>query len=271
MWSKVLLKRTITGLLWTGLLLLLAWRIPSIVQALAINQAAVNATLFCGRTSDNAAAQQVGTDQVGYLSWFRLAEARCAREDGGTSVALRDALSWSSARMNVLRVIAPTNVSLADLAVRTYPGNANAYFWLAEILVSKQDVQAAMQTYESGLALEGTDANAWEAVGHLYEATGDLDAAVGAYDQACHYVDHGKNGCGAAARLHMALGQYDKALESYKRVVEQIPYYPVATKLRPVDSFLKVGRTAEAVEYLRYLLDHGISEARPLLEQLEVK
>jgi tetratricopeptide (TPR) repeat protein len=271
MWSSVLLKPTVTGLLWACLLLLLAWRIPAIAQAFAINQAAVNATSFCGGTSDDAAAQQVRTAQAGYLSWFELAEARCAGEDAETSVALRDVLTWSGTRMSVLRVIAPTNVSLADLAVRTYPSNADAYFWLAEILASKQDVPATIQNYEKGLALEGTDANAWEAVGHLYEVTGDLDAAVGAYDQACHYVDRGKNGCGAAARLHMGLGQYDKALESYKRVVGQIPYYPVATKLRPVDGFLKVGRTAEAAEYLRYLIEHGISEARPLLEQLEAK
>jgi tetratricopeptide (TPR) repeat protein len=197
--------------------------------------------------------------------------ARCLADTRALDRALHDHLIVTDARLPLARAIAPYNVSLAHLAISSHPDQAVAHFWLADALANRDEVEQAIQEYETGLALHATEANAWQALGHLREARGDMNQAVAAYDQACHFVDHGKNGCVAAAHLHMQLGQYAKALESYKNMIAQLPYLDLSTKLRPVDSFLKLGRTGEATEYLCYLVDHGVPEARPLLEQQEQK
>jgi tetratricopeptide (TPR) repeat protein len=271
MWFRSALKHAAQGLLWGGVLLLVTLRLPTVAEGLDVNKAAVKATKYCGKARDVAHGKQLteATQSTDHLSWSELTQSRCAGDAEETLEALRSVLRWSDSRLDVVREIAPADASLAELAVTTYPNSAEAYFWLAEALLSKQDSQGAIQAYEDGLSLDGSDANAWLALGKLYKSLGNLQSAAQAYDQACTYVDRGKNGCLKAGDTYAELGQYELAVQRYETSIKQIGYLWLPAERRLVDALMTLGRTQDAIPHLRILAQHGSAEARELLSKIE--
>ncbi|HMA33564.1 MAG TPA: tetratricopeptide repeat protein [Chloroflexia bacterium] len=257
------------GLLAAGVLLLLALRAPSLAHSLVRNQVAIAGVAACGQPPllalDPAPAGRAAPDQG---AWLAFAQARCRGDSAAVRAAGHDLLATAATRLDLVRVVAPTDSDLADFAARRYPDQAAAQFWLGDARAAHNDPPGAIAAYVRGLAIQPADAETWMALGHLYAAQGDEAATAKAYGQACYYVDHGKNGCLLAGQLDLKLGQYAPAAEAYRRVLQQLGTAP-AYEQGLVTALLALGRTDEAIPYLRSLAAGGSTDAQQTLDRLQ--
>ena len=252
------------------LVLLLAWRLPGLVDGIARNQAALRAVTGCG---DHAAGNQQAWlkpatgGSVGHDAWLKLIQARCGGDEVAARAALKDALAVSDERLDVAHSMENDNVDLARFAADKYPNSAESHFWLGQALTKAGDKDGATRAYEQGLALQ-PDAEMWLQLGLLYQAKDQYNQAVTAYDQACVLKDIEANGCSNAGELYLKMGNYELAAQRFQTSINDISQTWLPSEKGLVTALMALGRTQEAVPHLRILAEHGSTEAQQTLLKL---
>jgi tetratricopeptide (TPR) repeat protein len=143
-----------------------------------------------------------------------------------------------------------------DSAIKTDPGNALAYAYLAEVLTQQQTegkgelttVDKATEASRKALELGPNLMETHRARGLVLEITGNNAEAITEFEKAVVMND-------SLADLHLALGRNYKALDDYNNAIDQ---FNRAISLQPNDpqpyietalTYLKTGDYAKAVQY----------------------
>lgn len=143
--------------------------------------------------------------------WFEGLLYHSAGDSPAMTAAWEDLLVCTDHYVRYLSVVAAEDETLARQAIQTYPDNAEAYFWLAQVLPD-ENPDAAIALYRQGLNLEAGDGLRWLRLGDLLMSR-DPAAAEEAYLQSCLNGDPGANGCLRAGGLANARGDVVKAIE----------------------------------------------------------
>jgi len=130
---------------------------------------------------------------------------------------LSELLPCSPIYMDMLRVLAPTDATLAAQAREFYPDLVEPLYWLAE----SQGGASAEHTenitlYEEIVTKYPDEGLAWCYLGGFYERAGDLQASLAARINCCYNGDPGSNGCYNAGRLLEGKQQYQEAIHYYR-------------------------------------------------------
>jgi predicted Zn-dependent protease len=238
---------------------------PSLLQSWSANLQTLKAIHFCLSSSEEiTAAPEIRSDP-----WLQAIIVKCAGDTTVNQAALKKALAIAPSYIELVRTQAPENLTLARSAVEHYPTEPIALFWLADLLAEQEDTDDAIDAYERGLVGDEQNGLMWVRLGRQYEEKGDWETAVQAFDKGCHYVDQGKNGCPAAGRLYLAHNQYELAAQRYRDSLLQLPGYAPA-KRGLVEALLALGRTDEALPYLRELAADGDADAQQKLDDLQL-
>jgi tetratricopeptide (TPR) repeat protein len=99
----------------------------------------------------------------------------------GRDQARREALRCSSVYTRLVRALAPEDLHLADLAVRAHPGQAEAWFWLAELNLESAP-ESAIKAYWQGLGRAPHTKRAWAEMSRAF-ASLDTKRALALYEQ----------------------------------------------------------------------------------------
>jgi len=133
--------------------------------------------------------------------------------------------------MDMIRVLAPTDATLAAQARTLYPDLPEPLYWLAE----SQGGASAEHTenitlYEEIVTKYPGEGLAWCYLGGFYEQAGDLQASLEARINCCYNGDPGSNGCVNAGRLLEGKQQFAEAIHYY-RLSKWGPSQEAANKL----------------------------------------
>lgn len=109
----------------------------------------------------------------------------------------------------------PLDQKLAQAAVNNYPDSHEAFFWLAEAIVSDDPV-CAMEFYERATQIDPSDGLAWCRLGGLLRNADDLIGAVDAFMNCCLHGDPGYNGCWGAGGTYESLNDIPAAIQAYR-------------------------------------------------------
>jgi tetratricopeptide (TPR) repeat protein len=126
----------------------------------------------------------------------------------------RQAMRCSPQYVSMLSLLEPDNLTLAEFAVTTQPGSADAWFWMAGNQVG-ENVKEAIELYKKGLAINPYDGRRWRELGDLLVAE-DPNAAIDAYLQSCYNGDPGYHGCYLAGKTAQELGEIEAAKGYYR-------------------------------------------------------
>lgn len=118
--------------------------------------------------------------------------------------------------LEVLRGLAPYDVSLAEEVVRLYPRNPSALMWLAEVKERFDRVQAT-ELYEIVTRVDPKNGLAWCRLGAQRQNQGDLDRALTAFQECCVHGDPGSNGCWRAGGILEQQGRLEEAIFWYNQ------------------------------------------------------
>ncbi|MEJ5312817.1 MULTISPECIES: tetratricopeptide repeat protein [Anaerolinea] len=118
--------------------------------------------------------------------------------------------------LEVLRGLAPYDVSLAEEVVRLYPRNPSALMWLAEVKERFDRVQAT-ELYEIVTRVDPKNGLAWCRLGAQRQNQGDLDRALTAFQECCVHGDPGSNGCWRAGGILEQQGHLEEAIFWYNQ------------------------------------------------------
>lgn len=236
----------------------------SFYQGWSINRQARVAVGLCLSPDQMVASSAETVDKA----WFRAVVATCNGETAVAQTAMQEALATSPHYIDLVHALVPEDNTLASFAADHYPAEPQALFWLGDLLAGQGDADSAIVAYEQGLVGDRRNGLIWVRLGHLYEDKGDWQTAVHAYDNGCYYVDRGKNGCPAAGRLYLAHEQYQLAIQRYQTSLIQLPDWTPA-KRGLVEALLALGRTEEALPYLRDLAASGDTDAQQKLDAFQ--
>jgi tetratricopeptide (TPR) repeat protein len=255
------------------LLFILASRLPAISESSFVNRTGIATMLVCAGTEEDpafpAAQRGISDEARARAAWLFAREMRCKGRDDAARLAIRISLEASDARLEVMRVAAPFDLDLASLAATTYPTRADAHFWHGDAAVKAQQWELAKEAYRRGLAIKGSEASAWLALGDLHAGAGDTQAASEAYDSACRYGDPGLHGCMRAGDLYRKLGRHELAAQRYGEALRQAANRDLPYVLNLAKSLVSEGKTGEAQPYLQMLAERGSPEAQQMLKRLQ--
>ena len=130
------------------------------------------------------------------------------------NVNFMDAIKCDNSLVIFLHSLYPEDQELAQLALNNAPDSAEAMFWMAELLATKDPVMAR-QLLAKGLEIEPSDGLRWRIYGDLLWNR-DPYAAIQAFLQSCYNGDPGSNGCYRAGLVAEGLGDYQAAIEYYR-------------------------------------------------------
>jgi len=141
--------------------------------------------------------------------------------------ALKAAVRCSPAYTKLAQVMAPDNVSLAELAAQVHPEQAEAWFWLAQ-QYSETSPEKAIRAYWRGLQNDPHASNAWTEMGRAF-ASLDVKDALDLYEQL------GFEGLASSdpylqvelqfVMAHiLAKSQPERAIQLYRQGLERKPY-----------------------------------------------
>ncbi|MBI5369473.1 MAG: tetratricopeptide repeat protein, partial [Planctomycetes bacterium] len=105
----------------------------------------------------------------------------------------------------------PEAAAAARRAAELAPEDANTHFDFAQILRAMGDRPGAVREYESCLALDINNAEAWFFLSELYEQEGQLDAALRYVQEYLAVEPYERDGLNRARRLLEKLGRPDEA------------------------------------------------------------
>jgi tetratricopeptide (TPR) repeat protein len=95
--------------------------------------------------------------------------------------AFRMALHCSPGYVELIRTIAPDNLSLAESAVKDYPDQAEAWFWLAKQKLNTSP-EEAIHFYWNGLRINPKSSNEWIKMSNAF-ASLEVNTALRLYEQ----------------------------------------------------------------------------------------
>ena len=148
--------------------------------------------------------------------WMVAYYAGRSGNDAGQYRTWEKALACSPSSLPILKVILLEDVDLAREAVRIYPKNYLAWFWLGDTL-SPSDPSAAKQAYLQSVSLSPYYALAWCRLGSFYRKEENYKEALDAFTNCCYDGDPGSNGCYGAGKVLEILGDPQRAIKFYRR------------------------------------------------------
>ena len=108
-------------------------------------------------------------------------------------------------------------------AVDKAPLMARPYFYLAEAYYGeKNDITAAIRTYEKGMERDPSFIAGWVRLGGLCEEGNDLEAALRAYQQGLELAPDAADLWRGLARARRLQGRWQEAVEAYLRALELV-------------------------------------------------
>ena len=253
------------------LLLAVFWRSNQLSLSWQRNVFALGTQSNCIQPSlaSEKISQLEGFAQASDDAWFEAINTLCDGYSEGHKKALQAAIAGYPERIFIVKTFLPHDQELAQYAVQTHPDNAQAQFWLGDILIEQNDTQGGITAYQNGLQHQPGDGLSWMKLGRLQEAQGDWESAAESYSQACFYVDGGKNGCPNAGRLYMEHGLYELAADRFKRSTAQLPGW-LPARLGLAKALIGMHRIDEAIPILTELAEQGNQEAAEILLTLGV-
>ena len=256
-----------------ALILILAvfWRSNQLSLSWGRNVFALGAHSNCIHPSlgSEKISQLDGSAQAPGSAWFEAINTLCDGGIEGHKNALEAAIAQFPERIFIVKTFLPHDQELAQYAVQTHPDNAQAQFWLGDILIEQNDTQGGITAFQNGLKHQPGDGLSWMKLGRLHEAQGDWRSAADAYSQACFHVDDGKNGCPNAGRLYLEHGLYELAADRFKRSTGQLPGW-VPARLGLAKALISMHRVDGAIPILTELAEQGNQEAAEILVTLGV-
>ncbi|MDR3574713.1 MAG: hypothetical protein P4L50_12680 [Anaerolineaceae bacterium] len=156
-----------------------------------------------------------------YSNWISgLIAARLA-QTAESQLKLAYFLMCSPEAVHMVQAIAPRDKVLATMAVKLYPKNITALYWLVKLLEINNPTEInnpkdTVSLYEWIVQINPNDGIAWREIGFFEELSGQLLAAESAYLNCCSNGDAGFNGCLGAGRVAEKLGNPRQAIEYYR-------------------------------------------------------
>ncbi len=129
--------------------------------------------------------------------------------------AFEQALGCSPMSLTLAMTIFPEDLGLAQLAIRLYPENSKAWFWLGEAL-NATDPSKARLAFLQTVKLDPRYSLAWGDLGRIYEGNGEYETAEEAYLKCCMIADSEGFCCVGAGRIMEQKGNLQKAIEYYR-------------------------------------------------------
>jgi len=123
-------------------------------------------------------------------------------------------LACSPVYMDMIRILAPTDATLAAQARELYPDLAETLYWLSESN-GGYSAPANLPLYQQIVSEYPQEGLAWCYLGYQYESAGDLQASLEARINCCYNGDPGSNGCYNAGRLYEGMGDQENAIKYY--------------------------------------------------------
>lgn len=149
----------------------------------------------------------------GWLAWMR---GDVPAAEAAWDMALRADAQY----LPVIKMMAPADLPLAELAVQMYPDRAESWDWLGDLQAASAPAHA-MTAYQKAAALSPLDNLIWEKLSSAALVAGDKDVAQSAAQTACDYVPIRNGACHEAARLAYEKGQWQTVIDYFER-----GYYP---------------------------------------------
>jgi O-antigen ligase len=159
-----------------------------------------------------------GDAQANALWLSGLAKYRSGESDAGEELWSR-LVTRSPRHLRLVRSNQPQNAVLAEVALQADSNNAEACFWLSEI-VESTDPDRSISLLRTGLSLEPGEGREWLRLGDLLTKNGNqaaLEDALHAYGSACRNGDPGANGCVRAGGIAEQLGRASEAFYYYQK------------------------------------------------------
>lgn len=251
------------------LMLAVLWRSGQLTLSWRRNVFALGTHSYCIKPSlaSEKISQLDGFAQTPGSAWFEAINTLCDGGIEGHKNAVKAAIAGYPERIFIVKTFLPHDQELAQYAAQTHPDNAQAQFWLGDILIEQNDTQGGITAYQNGLQHQPGDGLSWMKLGRLHEAQGDWESAIDAYDQACFYVDDGKNGCPNAGRLYHEHGLYKLAADRFKRSTGQLPGW-LPARLGLAKALIAMGEIDNAIPILTELAEQGNQESAEILVTL---
>lgn len=254
------------------LLLLLAWRLPDLMEYGSVNRVAVSAVTGCYSNQTPASPDTNGLPSTAktQVYWLKAYSARCLGDQKKQEAAMREMLAVSDSRLEMARRANPGDVAIAKFAASQYPNRADSHFWLGDALTARKDRDAAISAYKDGLALETNNAAIWLTVGVLYEKREKLHEAAKAYDEICLRITdfESRDGCRRAGQVYLKLGDNEAGVDRLQRCLKLLGYSWLPVERDLASALLSLGRTKEAIPHLEVLAKNGFADARVKLTEL---
>ena len=253
-------------LLFLLLLLQLALSMPFLAARLERNRQALLMQFVCFVPASAVSIAPLFHDAS--AAWFAGFTARCLGNDELARQTWQAVLASPTERIDVLRAAYADDLELARLAAQANSQNAEAQFWLGDLLAAQRDIPGAIEAYQAGLSSRPNDGNVWVKLGQFYETSGDWQKAATAFDRACRLADRGKHGCPNAGRLYLEHGEYELAIDRFRRNLRQLSGYPAGLR-GMAEALIALGRADEAIPYLQQLAASGDTWAGQTLQDIQ--
>jgi len=133
-----------------------------------------------------------------------------------SKVIFVDLIAHSFFYPNILELLFPNDLDIAEEALQEYPKSTKMLYWVARSL-EDIDRLSSQKYYKQIIALDIDEGNAWRYMGNNYEILGMLDEALATYLYACNLGDVGESSCYNAGRMLENKKQYSDALACYNK------------------------------------------------------
>jgi tetratricopeptide (TPR) repeat protein len=147
--------------------------------------------------------------------------------------------------------------------VDRYPFDTEAYYRLARLLASEEQVPDALEVVRRGLVVEPASKDLHNLLRHLLTVSGKADEAIVAGLRYVELAPDEPNAHDSLAETYQHFGRYDEAVAEYRRALVLNPRFePSVVQL--ADAYFQQGRYQDAIEqYRRYLevVDDDVARA----------
>jgi tetratricopeptide (TPR) repeat protein/DNA-binding winged helix-turn-helix (wHTH) protein len=170
---------------------------------------------------------------------------------------------YIAAWYSIARADYPLAIGSFRQIVDRYPFDTEAYYRLARLLASEEQVPDALEVVRRGLVVEPSSKDLHNLLRHLLTVTGNSDEAIAAGLRYVELAPTEPNAHDSLAETYQHFGRYDDAVAEYRRALDlNSRFEPSVVQL--ADAYFQQGRYKEAIgQYRRYLelVDDDVARA----------